>query len=135
MAEAKLRRQTLEVSSEGELRAQPRLAGIAEQPATRGIGDETRERGRECRAVAFAHQNAGVVANQLGNGRDACRYAGDTLALRLSEHVRQAVAVTIARDTARQRKEVGLAIFRQQLVLREWAAPRDALADAEGARL
>ena len=73
-----------------------------------------------------------AVAHQLRDRRDAGRHAGERLALRLGEHVRQAVAVAVARDAAREREQIGVPVFAQQLVLRERAAPLNAVRDAEG---
>src|SRR5260221_3405554 len=131
----KLFRETLEIPGERKLGAQPRLPGIAERTPPSRIADESLQRGGECHRVRFAYQHAGVVADQLRNRRDARRQARESLALRLGKHVRQAVAIAIARDAASERKEIRLAVLRQQLLLRERPAPGNALTDAEAARL
>src|SRR5436190_17624373 len=114
-----LHREAFEIGLERELGAQPRLPGIAERTAASGIGDESLERGGECHRVGLAHQNPCVVTDQLWDRRDPRGYAREPLALRLGEHVRQAVAIAIARDAASERKEIRLAVLRQQLLLRE----------------
>ena len=51
--------------------------------------------------------------------------------MRLGEHVRQAIAIAVARDAAGERKEIGSLVLEQQFVLRQRAAPGDALRDTQ----
>src|SRR5881394_4372830 len=89
----------VEVSLEAELGANPRLTGGAERSSARGLGVQVFEGTGERGGVALLDQYArDAVAHQLGNRRDARRDAREALTLRLGEHVRQAVAIAVARD-------------------------------------
>src|SRR5690349_21221283 len=94
----------LEVRFERELRPQSPLARVAERAAARRIDDEGLQRARECHGVRLAHQEARVISDELRDGRDASRDAGEALALGLRKHVRQTIAIAVARDAARQRE-------------------------------
>src|SRR6185436_6407899 len=93
----------VEVPLEAELGANPRLTGRAERPPARGLRDQALDGAGERGDVVLLDQHArDAVAHELGDRRDARRDAGDALALRLGEHVRQAVAIAVARDAARE---------------------------------
>ena len=85
-----------------------------------GLRDQRLERARQRaahRCPAPAARSA-PSRDQLRDRRDARRDAGEPLALRLDQHVRQPVAVAVARDAAREREEVRVAVLGEQLVLR-----------------
>src|SRR6185436_17049534 len=122
----------VEVPLEAELGANPRLTGRAERSPARGLRNQILDGAGKRRNVVLLYQHASdAVAHQLGDRRDPRRDAGDALALRLGKHVRQAVAIAVARDAAREREDVGGAVFLEDLLLRHGAAPDNAIGDAE----
>ncbi len=87
------------------------------------------------RRVAGRHQNAGrAVLDQLGDAGQPRRDAGQPLALRLHQHVRQAVAVAVLGDLGGEHEQIGLAIGGEHLRLRLRAAPFDAVRRDRAAR-
>ena len=109
--------------------------GAAEPQAQRRIADQPGERRRERGRIVRRHQQAvDAVRDQLGDRGDP---AGDRRQLhraRLEQHVRQAVAIAVGGDPARQHEQVGAAIARQHLIVRQRAAPADPSGDAERRR-
>ena len=61
---------------------------------------------------------------QFGHAGNVGRNADEALARRFDQHVGQAVAVAIRGDAAGQRKDVGLPVAGEHLVLRQPALPR-----------
>src|SRR5438309_3640396 len=130
--EAEARGKPLEIRLQRELGAHARLAGVAEPAPECRIADQRFQRRGERRYIVLCDQQPGAaVAYELWDGGDPRCHARERLALRLGEHVRQAVAVAVARDAAGERKKIRRPILSEELVLCEGAAPVNALGDAE----
>ena len=130
--EAEQRRQSVDAAPHVEVAAHARLAGGGEPGAADRIADQRGERGGQSARIAGRHENAGrAVLDQLGNSRQPGRDAGETLALRLHQHVRQPVAVAVAADLGGEHEQIGLAVGGEHVRLRPRAAPFDAAGDPE----
>ena len=113
----------------------PASTGLAERAAPRRLTDQHFEGLRQLlRRFGLDQQAGDAVIDQFGNAGHARGDAGEALALRLDEHVRQPVAVAVARHARGEREQVGSAVLGQQLDLRTRAAPLHAIGDAEPAR-
>ena len=91
---------------------------------------------RQRRRIVGRHDKAVLaVVEQLGHAGNVGRDAGKPLARRLDQHIGQAVAVAVVGDPAGQHEEIGCAVARQHLLLRQRAEPVDPVGNAERVRL
>ncbi len=117
-----------EVDARRQRKTAPRLAlaGCAQCPTPGGIADQARERRGKRQGVAGRHQKPGrAMLDQLGNCRKIGGNAGERLALRLDEHVRQPVPVAVRRRFGGKHEEIGAAIGGEHLGLSQGATPLD----------